>query len=157
MSPPLSRTYATPLCLEPGVSCRLDGFLALSHGSALAVLPFCGLPMLPVVAMALGVVLSWLRTRRRDVRRRDPGSIASLVWEEGNRVRLTLHSGQDIGATLRPFVFIQPWLVILHFRRDDGRSTRLVLLPDMLDRETFRRLRVRLLIDMKHLAAPGTR
>jgi len=157
MSPPLSRTYATPLRLEPGVSRQLGGFLALSHCAALAVLPFCGLPPLPVAAMALGVALSWLRTRRRDVLRRDPGSIAALVWEEGSRVRLTLRSGRETGATLRPFVFLQPWLVILHFRRDDGRAARLVLLPDMLDRETFRRLRVRLLIDMKHLAVPGAR
>jgi hypothetical protein len=151
----LSRTYATPLRLEPGVSRRLDGFLALSHGAALAVLPFCGLPPLPVAAMALGVVLSWLRTRRRDVLRRDPGSIALLVWEEGNRVSLTLRSGQETGATLRPFVFMQPWLVILHFRCDDGRAARLVLMPDMLDADSFRRLRVRLLIDMKRLAVPG--
>jgi hypothetical protein len=157
MSPPLSRTYATPLRLEPGVSRRLDGFLALSHGVSLAVLPFCGLPPLPVAAMALSVVLSWLRTRRRDAQRRDPDAIHALVWEEGNRCRLSLRSGQETGATLRPFVFMQPWLVILHFRRDDGRAARLVLLPDMLDADSFRRLRVRLLIDMKHLAVPGAR
>jgi hypothetical protein len=157
MSLPLSRLYATPLRLEPGVSRRLGGFLVLSHGAALVVLPFCGLPPLPVTAIALGVVLSWLRTRRHEVRRRDPDSLASLVWEEGNRWRLTLRSGRDTGATLRPFVFMQPWLVILHFRRDDGRAARLVLLPDMLDEDSFRRLRVRLLIDMKHLAAPGAR
>jgi hypothetical protein len=157
MSPALFRTYATPLRLELGLSRRLGMFLALSHGAALAVLPFCGLPPLPVAALALGVVLSWLRTRRRDVLRRDPDSIASLVWEEGNRWRLTLHGGIEAGALLRPFVFLQPWLVILHFRRDDGRAARLVLLPDMLDEDSFRRLRVRLLIDMKHLAAPGAR
>ncbi len=157
MSPQLSRTYATPLRLDPGVSRRLGGFLVLSHGAALAVLPFCGLPTLPVAAIALIVVLSWFRTRRRDVLRRNPESIESLVWEEGNRVRLTLRSGQETGASLRPFVFMQPWLVILHFRRDDGRTARLVLLPDMLDHQTFRRLRVRLLIDMKHLAVPGAR
>jgi hypothetical protein len=157
MSPPLSRTYATPLHLEPGDSRRFGEFLTLSHGAALAVLPFCCLPPLPVAALALGVVLSWLRTRRHDLLRRDPDSIVSLVWEEGKRVRLTLRSGQETGATLRPFVFMQPWLVILHFRRDDGRAARLVLLPDMLDEDTFRRLRVRLLIDMKHLAAPGAR
>jgi hypothetical protein len=157
MSPPLFRTYATPLRLEPGVSRRLGRFLALSHGAALAVLPFCSLPPLPAAAMVLGVVLSWLRTRRRDVLRRDPECIASLVWEEGNRVRLMLRSGRESGATLRPFVFMQPWLVILHFRRDDGHYARLVLLPDMLDENTFRRLRVRLLIDMKHLAASGVR
>lgn len=155
MSPPLSRTYATPLRLEPVVSRRLGRFLALSHGTALAVLPFCGLPPLPVAALALGVVLSWLRTRRRDVLRRDPDSIASLVWEEGNRWRLSLNGGVETGAVSRPFVFLQPWLVILHFRRDDGRAARLVLLPDMLDADSFRRLRVRLLIDMKHLAVPG--
>jgi hypothetical protein len=157
MSPPLSGTYATPLRLEPGVSRRLGGFLALSHGAALAVLPFSGLPNLPVAALALGVVLSWLRCRRRDVLRADPEAIASLVWEAGNRWRLRLHSGTETGAALRPFVFMQPWLVILHFRRDDGRPARLVLLPDMLERETFRRLRVRLMIDMKHLDVPGVR
>jgi Membrane-bound toxin component of toxin-antitoxin system len=157
MSPPLSRTYATPLRLEPGVSRRLGGFLMLSHGAALAVLPFCGLPPLPVAAIALGVVLSWLRTRRREVLRRDPDAIHALVWEEGNRVRLTLRSGQETGATLRPFVYMQPRLVILHFRRDDGHAARLVLLPDMLDADSFRRLRVRLLIDMKRLAVPGAR
>jgi hypothetical protein len=127
----------------------------LSHGAALAVLPFCGLPPLPVAALALGVVLSWLRIRRRELRRRDLDSIQSLVWEEGNRWRLTLHGGVETGAVLRPFVFLKPWLVILHFRRDDGRAARLVLLPDMLDADSFRRLRVRLLIDMKHLAVPG--
>jgi len=127
----------------------------LSHGAALVVLPFSGLAPLPVVALMLSVVLSWLHSRRRDVLRRDPEGIASLVWEAGNRWRLTLSSGQETSAALRPLVFIQPWLVILHFRRDDGRSARLVLLPDMLDGETFRRLRVRLLIDMKHIAAQG--
>jgi hypothetical protein len=127
----------------------------LSHGAALAVLPFCGLPPLPVAALALGVVLSWLRIRRRELRRRDPGAIEMLVWEEGNRWRLTLHGGVETGAVLRPFVFLKPWLVILHFRCDDGRAARLVLLPDMLDADSFRRLRVRLLIDMKHLAVPG--
>ena len=132
-------------------------FLALSHGAALAVLPFCGLPPLPCFALALGVVLSWLRTRRREVLRREPEAIQALVWVDGNRWRLTLRSGDETGAALRPFVFMQPWLVILHFRRDDGRAARLVLLPDMLDADSFRRLRVRLLIDMKHLAVPGIR
>jgi toxin CptA len=155
MSPPLSGTYATPLRLEPGVSRRLDGFLALSHSAALAVLPFSGLPSLPVAALALSVVLSWLRSRRRGVLRDDPDAIASLVWEAGNRWQLIMRSGKQTGAALRPFVFMQPWLVILDFRRDDGGRARLVLLPDMLDRETFRRLRVRLLIDMKHFAGPG--
>lgn len=155
MSPRLFRTYATPLRLEPGVSRRLGRFLALSHGAALAVLSFSGLPTLLTAALALSVVLSWLCSRRRDVLRRDPDAIGALVWEEGNRWQLTLRSGEEINAVLRPFVFMQPWLVILHFRSDDGRAAHLVLLPDMLDRETFRRLRVRLLIDMKRLAVPG--
>ena len=157
MSLTLSRKYATPLRLEPGVSPRLGMFLALTHGAALAVLPFCGLPPLPCFALALGVALSYLRSRRREVQRRDPDSIQALVWEDGNRWRLTLRSGDETDASLRPFVFLQPWLVILHFRRDDGRAARLVLLPDMLDADSFRRLRVRLLIDMKHLAVPGIR
>jgi hypothetical protein len=131
-------------------------FVALTHGAALGVLPVSGLPLLPVAALALGVVLSWYRTRRRAVQRRDPDGIEMLVWETGNHWRLTLRGGLETGARLRPFVFLQPWLAILHFRRDDGRAARLVLLPDMLDRESFRRLRVRLLIDMKHLTTAGS-
>ena len=49
---------------------------------------------------------------------------------------------------MRARVFILPWLVILGFnsRRRDMRY--LVLLPDMLDQDIFRKLRVRLKLEI---------
>lgn len=41
-----------------------------------------------------------------------------------------------------------PWLVIMHFKGDGGRTHHLVLLPDMLEKRLFRRLRVRLMIEV---------
>jgi hypothetical protein len=120
------------------------------------VLPFCGLPPLPASRSPSASCCPLSVPGAAGAAPRPRGDQA-LVWEEGNRWRLTLRSGHETGASLRPFVFLQPWLVILHFRRDDGRASRLVLLPDMLDEDSCRRLRVRLLIDMKQIANPGAR
>jgi hypothetical protein len=44
--------------------------------------------------------------------------------------------------------FILPWLVILHFNSRRRNMRYLVLLPDMLDRQVFRKLRVRLKVEI---------
>jgi hypothetical protein len=61
---------------------------------------------------------------------------------------LRLSSGRDIEARLMPQVFMLPWLVIMHFKSDRRRLHHLVLLPDMLEPGVFRRLRVRLMIEL---------
>jgi hypothetical protein len=46
---------------------------------------------------------------------------------------------------LHPSTYVHPWLVVLNFRLADRRRLRsLVLLPDTLDADSFRHLRLRL-------------
>ena len=47
-----------------------------------------------------------------------------------------------IAVTLLPGTTVHPWLTALRLRDDDGRVHRLVVLPDAMDRQDFRRLRV---------------
>jgi hypothetical protein len=127
------------------------------HATALGILPFTQLPPLAIAAIAPLVVLSYLHHHRLQVRRRAPRAITSLCWNSGNHWRLTLRSGKTITASLSPRLFIQPWLVILHLRTEHRRTACVVLLSDMLEPDEFRKLRVRLLTEMKQLADPGRR
>jgi hypothetical protein len=147
----LSRKYATPLHLELGRSRLLWLYLTLLHGALLVTLPFVQLPGSFVLLLTLVLVLSYLRYRRLYWLTANRDSIRSLVWGSAERMQLTLESGQGAGASLLPHGFVLSWLVILHLRLDTGRKRYLIVLPDMLDAESFRRLRVRLLLDMKQV------
>jgi hypothetical protein len=81
-----------------------------------------------------------------------PDSVSAVRWNEARSCRLSLASGQDIEARLMPQVFMLPWLVIVHFKSNRKRLHHLVLLPGMLEPGVFRRLRVRLMIELNQAA-----
>ncbi len=144
MSPDSSPPYATPLRLEPARSVRLAGWLLAGHAGALLLLP--GLPVDPRLQLALGLALAgsllwhWLDA----VLRRLPGSVRSFTWLTGSDCRIQPVRGPVCRVHLSGPAFVQPWLVILGYRAGRWRRRYLLLLPDMLDPDTFRRLRVRL-------------
>ena len=152
----MSGTYATPLLLEPGPSLALRAGLLLSHVVAILILPFTALTLWPGLLLMLVVFFSLSRTFRLHVTRAHPDSICAVEWFEARVCKLQLASGEGIKAYLMPQVFMLSWLVIMHFKNDRGRVHHLVLLPDMLDRNVFRRLRVRLMIELNEaVAKPG--
>jgi hypothetical protein len=144
----LSRTYATPLLLEPGPSRSLRVWLILVHVVAIMILPFMSLSVWVGLIILLLMLLSLWRAIRMHITSRHPDSVRAVQWREARSCQLYLSSGRDIEARLMPQVFMLPWLVIMHFRSGRGRVHHLVLLPDMLEPEVFRRLRVRLMIEL---------
>ena len=92
------------------------------------------------VALAGSLVWHWLDT----VLRRLPGSVRSFTWLTGSDCRLQPVRGPARRVRLSGAAFVQPWLVILGYRAGRWRRRYLLLLPDMLDADTLRRLRVRL-------------
>jgi len=139
----LSTTYATPLLLEPGSSRTLRAWLVVIHAVAIVLLPFLALPAGAVLIMLLLILFSlWQAIRLR------PDSVTGVRWNEARSCHLSLASGQDIEARLMPQVFMLPWLVIMRFKSNRKRVHHLVLLPDMLEPGVFRRLRVRLMIEL---------
>jgi hypothetical protein len=130
--------YASPLVLEPGHSRYLIGYLVVIHALALAVL------VAPLnLSLALRVILTgvvvisfiWQMTRRRPHR---------LIWEADGEWQLLYGNGNEYTGQLRPDSYVSTLLVILRFRLEQGGRCTVVMLPDMLDSESFRRLRVRL-------------
>jgi hypothetical protein len=137
-----SARYAAPLRLEPRRSRRLAIGLAAAHGGALVLLPL--LPLGAFVAAALGglIILSWSWNHVLHVARRADRSLVSLVWLADGEWRLTERGGATRTGRLRWDSYVHPWLTVLNFT--GARRCSVVLLPDSLDPETFRRLRVRL-------------
>jgi hypothetical protein len=122
------------------------------HGSAVLVLPLTGLSLMVTLAIALAVTGSFLRAWRTHVSLTRPAAIRQLRWGAGNDWQLTRQDGTAWRTCLQPRVLIHPQLVILRFRHSRWRTDSVVLTRDRLDPELFRRLRVRLLIEIKQLA-----
>ncbi len=136
--------YASPLVLEPGVSRYLTLYIVVIHALALVVVAApLNLPTLFRVGIAVVIVISfirqWLRTREHE-----PTRIYRLVWEADDDWTLWCNDSTEIVGQLRPDSYESTWLVILRLQLQLGGRRTLVLLPDMLDRQSFRRLRVRL-------------
>ncbi|MDA1107261.1 MAG: hypothetical protein O2845_02530 [Proteobacteria bacterium] len=82
------------------------------------------------------------------------GAILELVWDALGEWILHDAAGSEIQARLLPGAYVHPQWVILNFvpvaQRWPWRRYTVILLGDMLDADSLRRLRVRL------LAAPHT-
>ena len=148
MSPTLSRKYATPLRLDIASSRMMGEWVMLVHA-----LPILLLPALPTsgwlsLAVTAALFVSLVRTWRLQVSRHHPDAVCSMVWGEGKDCLLSLHSGGQEEVSMGAQAFILPWLVILHFNSRRRHMRYLVLLPDMLDRQVFRKLRVRLKVEI---------
>ena len=108
--------------------------------TALQFSPWLNLLLISIVLYSL--LDSW----RRQARRSHPDAVHRIVWKDAQHCQLTLTSGQRLDVGLATQAFILPWLVVLHFNTPDRRLRYLPVLPDMLDEDMFRRLRVRLRI-----------
>ena len=136
--------YASPLVLEPGVSRYLILYLIVIHTLALAVVAApLNIPVALRLAIAVAIVISFIGHWRRT-RVNDPARIHRLVWEADDDWTLWSNDSTELVGQLRPDSYESIWLVILRLQLQQGGRRTLVLLPDMLDRQSFRRLRVRL-------------
>lgn len=130
--------FASPLVLEPRRSRYLHIYLVLIHALALAVIAApLNLSLTLRLAVAVVVVLSFIRHITRLPPRR-------LAWQTDEDWQLLFQDGSERTGQLRPDTYVSPWLVILRFQLEQGGRCSVVILPDMLDPQSFRRLRVRL-------------
>jgi hypothetical protein len=123
-------------------------WVILIHGAPLLVLPVLPLSGWLNLAVISAALFSLVRSWRLQVRRHHPEAVRSMDWGEGKHCLLGLYSGRQEEVSLCTRAFILPWLVILNFRNRRQYSRYLVLLPDMLDEATYRRLRVRMKLEI---------
>ena len=89
------------------------------------------------VAIAVVVTISLVWHLRGRLPRR-------LVWESDGDWQLLMANGNEVTGQLRPDSYVFRLLVILRIQLESGGCTTVVIFPDMLDTQSFRRLRVRL-------------
>jgi hypothetical protein len=94
-------------------------------------------------AAAAGVMLAAFDALRVDALRRGPRGVCRLRIDRSKVIEVADASGRWRCGALRDGSFVAPWLTIVRWRPAGARFDRtLVILPDMLDAEVFRHLRV---------------
>ena len=135
------------LRIKPEHSSRLLLFVCGTHFAALAVVPFLAIAPGLQLSMLVLIAISLVHTFRTHVLRTNGYAIRTVEWDGKGEWVLLMASGKIVPAQLRRTSYVQPWLVILNFSLGRFSSRTLILLPDAVDPEVLRRLRVRLRLD----------
>ena len=139
-----SSKFATPLRFELRPSWIAASILMVVHASAIAsvfILPVSILVKLIIVVLVL--LSLWRNLNQVLLKQR--AAIRQFIWGADDDWTLIAGDGQKKIAKILPSSYVQPWMTVLNF--DVGHRFRpysVVLLPDAIDPEMFRRLRVRL-------------
>lgn len=142
-----SSVFDRPLRLELKPSRYLYLLILISYGGASLLLWLTPLWWVLKLLLTLLLLGDGRRQLRRHVWYRPPAAIQELIWKEDGRwVRPGAGTIQDTELTLKQS-FVHPRLVVLNFAAGRWRTNSVVILPDALDRDTFRRLRVRLRVE----------
>ena len=131
-------------------------WLLLVHILPVLILLVLELPLWFGLLLFCVIVYSLSSNWQRYVSRTHPQAITAVCLQLGSRCLLRLANGSEVEARLVDKAFVQPWLLIMYFRSTRQRRTySLVLFPDMLDRDPFRRLRAAVMMNAGHVDAPG--
>jgi toxin CptA len=124
---------------------RLGALLILLGAGASVALWLLPLA-LPVSLMLSVVIAGWALYRwHLDAKLRSMNSCVALRLEGDEAVVMVLRDGRHVPGRLSATSLITPFLVILNVSPEARRLRRsLVLLPDCMSRQNFRRLRVAL-------------
>lgn len=134
--------YQGTVCVALGRSRCLPRVLLALHVASMALValywPFTLASAAWLALVGAHGAWQWRRLHRATHWVRQLAIDARGAW------RLVHGDGRRLDLRLTHAPLVLPWLVALEFRAADGRRHALLLLPDMLDADDFRRLRVRL-------------
>ncbi|MCL4471613.1 MAG: hypothetical protein M1547_10960 [Gammaproteobacteria bacterium] len=131
------------LKIEVGSSGQLATLLASMHIFAAAIFWTIPLPYwLAAMLMPVFAGSAWYHSKR-DCFRVSPRSLVALRLLADCRCDLQTRAGTWHEAELLGSSFVSPYLTVLNLKPAGGRLAKhLVILPDAVDAEDFRRLRV---------------
>ncbi len=132
------------LRLAPKKSTTLLIFILASHTGAAGVALLLPLEFWLQFPLLLLVVVSLVQAVRTHLWRSNGSAIKAAEWESGGEWTLFAVNGHELAAQLKDSSYVQPWLVVLNFSTSRFGRRTLILLPDAVDSELLRRLRVRL-------------
>jgi len=128
------------LRVQLGPSRWLAATVIVAHAAALAA-AIAGLPPPAAAIVAAGLAASAIEHARRALQR-SPLAIAELEFDAGGGVAVAGPANDWSPARLTDAAVPVPWLAVVRLRDALGRRRTVIVLPDTLPSEPFRRLRV---------------
>ena len=121
----------------------LTAILVLAHGAAIAMVALAGMPLwLELIAIA-ALAASLVFELRQTALLRAPDAVITLEIASDDKFSIQTRRGEWIECELLGSTYVASFLTILNLKAlDGGRSKHAVILPDSLDEEDFRKLRV---------------
>ena len=139
-----------------GPSRILAVVLAVAHLAALAVTFIVTLPAWARFLIATTIMVSGTWSICRAALQRSANAIVELEVGEGGHISCRTRDSQRREGEVLSSSFISPWLTVLNLRlAGAARARHVVILPDNVEKDTFRRLRV--LLKWSQPAPEGTR
>ena len=122
------------------IAARIVAVVALSTIALIALTP--GAAALRILA-ATWIACAALEALHALALRRGARAVRSMVLQRSGAIEVETSGGRSLYGEVRDGSFVAPWLTIIHWRPEGTRFDRtLVVLPDMLAPDDFRRLRV---------------
>lgn len=118
-------------------------FLVAMHALALACVWLVPLALAAKIGVAVGVVSSLVLSLRHHVWRAGRRCVRAIRLNGECDISLQGQDGVWLEVKLLPNSFVSPYLTVLNLSLEGERRARhVVLLPDVMDAEQFRQLRV---------------
>lgn len=136
--------FQGPVHLDLQPSIWLPRAIVAVHLLVLATLWLAYPPSTPRNLLLGAIVLHGLALVVRVVRVSPAQAVARLELSARLTWRVVFGDGRRVDAQLRRAVLVSPLITTLSLRCADGARCDVLLLPDTVDADAFRRLRVRL-------------
>ncbi len=131
------------LNIQLRASRTLGAILVIAHGTAIAAILLAGMPGWIASIAVAALVASLGREVWRNALKRSAGAVAAIEIASDNVLSIQMRRGDWVECEVRGDTYVLSFLTVLNLRRiDNGRGISVVILPDAIDAEDFRRLRV---------------
>ena len=117
--------------------------ISLAHGGAVRLLWPVALPVGLKIILLLMICASFVKSMHSHLYYFNDNDPVELFLNNEDEWFLTTRKGETYEVQLYPEHYVHPWLVVLLFRAEAQKHT-IILTPDMINPDIFRRLRVRL-------------
>ncbi len=140
-----SAKFAVPFRITLKTSFLLNGALLIMYLGAFYWLWVFELNALIKLILLTALIVGFIYHARQYLFKTSKRAVKSMIWQEQDQWRLETATGDTINARLMGSSFVNPWLIVLNFKPEQGgRMLPAVVMPDSVDSTTFRRLSVKL-------------
>lgn len=123
-------------------SVLLAAVISVTHFVAAALLWLIPIPVVGKSVFTLAIVISLVYFMARDAALHAAHSIVALEIRDGGEVAMQTRDGEWFDCELLGTSYVSPRLTIVHLQpRDRWMTRRVILVPDNVDSQDFRRLR----------------